>query len=157
MTDLEREYAFRNRLLAQLKVTEHPDVGRLGLDRNSDRFVDVWLHGDGEYTPPRFRVYHSGAFEITSAVEAGGVAAEPFAEVAAEKVTVCPVLLAVFSQTDRQGWVTWVTKPAGNRRRAGGLETLPAPHLRAFDRAALDDIVSVARAWRPAVTAGKRA
>jgi hypothetical protein len=151
MTELEATLQIRSSALATLALTKHPllQVRRSALAESTRK--EVFFKGDGVAAPPRFVVAFHGEVKLGGQKGVDRVANRLLPALVDDPPS-CPLLLAVFSHTDDRGWVTWVTKPEG-----GQLVAQTAPELRAFDRAALDDIVSVARAWRPAVTAGKRA
>jgi hypothetical protein len=151
MTEQEATLQIRSSALTTLAITKHPEmrVRRSALADTTHK--EVFFKGDGEDDPPRFVVYFHGEVSISGQKPAERVAKRVWPELA-DELPPTPLLLAVFSHADDRGWVTWVTKPED-----GELVNQPAPDLRPFDRAALDEIVAVTKAWRPAVSAGKRA
>lgn len=156
MTEQQELFAIRNRLLTKLFLTAHPEVTRLWENQDDLRYMAVRLRGDDEYGLPRFRVYYVGVLAIADSGEANKIAAERYAELAADGDQILPTLLAVYSHKDDRGWITWVTKPGHHDGDTGLLTPLPAPDCRPFDRAAVDEIVRTVKAWRPAVRTGAR-
>jgi hypothetical protein len=150
MTEQESTLQLRTSALTTLALTRHPElqVRRSALADSTHK--EVFFKGDRVSAPPRFVAYFHGEVSIAGEKAAGRVAQRVWPDLAEEPSTV-PLLLAVFSHTDDRGWITWVTKPVD-----GELVAQAAPDCRPFDRTTLDDIVSTVKAWRPAVTAGKR-
>lgn len=144
MTEQETTLRVRSSALTTLALTRHPDVRVRRSALADDTRKDVYLKGDAENRPPRFVVYFHGELVLATPKAAERVAGRVLARVS-DDLPSCPTLLAVFSHTDDRGWITWVAKPEGDE-----LVTMTVPDCRPFDRAAMDDIVCVVKAWQPA-------